>query len=450
MTVGRDVFIVILVSVVGIFLTLSALFSANERIRDWQNEFAFSNENPVFFSTSLLMEHHRLLQAMASFVRGDEHASKTLVLERLDIYWSRYELIDANRHMFDTPSLMKTKSWLPPDSHTEILQASMETITHKLIPALQRVEQRIEEMQAGDYREYMQIRAELDAYGDALASLKIASFERQRYLDFVQLAMSEQLRSLFRNALFGISVGFVLLSYLYVLYLRQRNNTTEKLRIVNNQLRLEVHESERLAHELSLQASHDSLSGLINRFGFNRVLDRQLESPQGHHGLCFVDLDLFKVVNDTCGHAAGDELIREVSSLLRASLPDGAIVARFGGDEFVILMCDCEQTVFEQAILRCCSDMKEYSFKHYGQQFDVSGSFGAAFLILVIRMRKHRWASLMLRVTRPRDLVARGYISTMEMTFHLRQDSMIYMWSLLYRQHFLKRNFACIGRLSWA
>ena len=239
----------------------------------------------------------------------------------------------------------------------------------------------------------------MDTYGDLLSKLQIASFERQRYLDDVQVALSEQLRSQLRNALLGISVGIILLSYVCMLYLRQRHNATQKLRVINDQLRLEIHESARLADKLNFHATHDNLSGLLNRFGFSQVLDTKLtlsegnhgegnhgegnhgegNHGEGNHGLCFVDLDMFKVVNDTCGHSAGDELICEVSSLFRKTLPENTYIARFGGDEFVILMCNCEQSVFENIINRCCSELKEFMFLHSGKQFDISGSFGAAY-----------------------------------------------------------------------
>ena len=226
MSLGRDARIVLLVSVVGIVLTFSALFTVNERIRNWQIDFASSGEDPVFFSASLFLEHNRLIQAMASFVRGDPQVSKADVLDRLDVYWSRYELLNSSQHLYDSPNVAKSMSWLPPDSHSEILSSSLNTITLELMPALQKVEQQIIELQQGDYQRYFRTRAVMDAYGDSLAKLQIASFERQRYLDDVQVALSEQLRSQLRNALLGISAGIILLSYVCMLYLRQRHNAT--------------------------------------------------------------------------------------------------------------------------------------------------------------------------------------------------------------------------------
>ena len=137
MSLGRDARIVLLVSVVGIVLTFSALFTVNERIRNWQIDFASSGEDPVFFSASLFLEHNRLIQAMARFVRGDPHVSNADVLDRLDVYWSRYELLNSSQHLYDSPNVAKSMSWLPPDSHSEILSSSLNTIMLELMPALQ-------------------------------------------------------------------------------------------------------------------------------------------------------------------------------------------------------------------------------------------------------------------------------------------------------------------------
>src|SRR5579862_6053974 len=96
----------------------------------------------------------------------------------------------------------------------------------------------------------------------------------------------------------------------------------------------------RLAH----LASHDALTGLLNRREFERrvnavLVERQYEA--GQHAVLYLDLDEFKVVNDTCGHAAGDELLRQVSAVLRPRLREGDTLARLGGDEFGVLLEHC-------------------------------------------------------------------------------------------------------------
>ena len=111
----------------------------------------------------------------------------------------------------------------------------------------------------------------------------------------------------------------------------------------------DVTRERRLKRALSYQATHDALTGLINRREFDvRLRDALLLAQRGehHYALLYVDLDQFKVVNDTCGHQAGDRLMRDVTSLLRARVRTQDTIARLGGDEFGILL---ENTTVAQA-----------------------------------------------------------------------------------------------------
>ena len=106
----------------------------------------------------------------------------------------------------------------------------------------------------------------------------------------------------------------------------------------------DVTKERRLKHALSFQASHDALTGLINRREFDNRLNSALQSARdgaGTHALLYVDLDQFKVVNDTCGHTAGDRLLRDVTVLLQQQVRSADVIARLGGDEFGILAQHC-------------------------------------------------------------------------------------------------------------
>lgn len=99
-----------------------------------------------------------------------------------------------------------------------------------------------------------------------------------------------------------------------------------------------------LTGQLQHQVVHDPLTGLINRRGFERELETLFASAHTHgreHALCYLDLDHFKIINDSCGHAAGDELLRRLPPLLQAGLEGRGVLARIGGDEFAILLQDC-------------------------------------------------------------------------------------------------------------
>lgn len=105
----------------------------------------------------------------------------------------------------------------------------------------------------------------------------------------------------------------------------------------------DISEERKLAHRLSYQATHDPLTGLVNRREFERRLDRVLSSSRhgSPHALIFMDLDQFKIVNDTCGHIAGDELLRQISVLMRTRIRTRDTFARLGGDEFGVLLEHC-------------------------------------------------------------------------------------------------------------
>ncbi len=109
----------------------------------------------------------------------------------------------------------------------------------------------------------------------------------------------------------------------------------------------DISKERRLHRALHYQASHDTLTGLINRREFDNRLAAAVESVRGDagcpHALLYLDLDQFKLVNDTCGHPAGDQLLKQITGLLQSRVRDGDTLARLGGDEFGILLQSCPQ-----------------------------------------------------------------------------------------------------------
>lgn len=107
----------------------------------------------------------------------------------------------------------------------------------------------------------------------------------------------------------------------------------------------DVSQARKLAYQLTYQAGHDSLTGLYNRREFDNKLCDLLENAKttgNHHVLLYLDLDQFKVVNDTCGHTAGDKLLLQLSILLGHKVRKNDILARLGGDEFGVLLVGCD------------------------------------------------------------------------------------------------------------
>ena len=137
--------------------------------------------------------------------------------------------------------------------------------------------------------------------------------------------------------------------------------------------------SHRMSRQLAHQASHDSLTGLVNRREFEERLGRVLEaarSGNGEHALCYLDLDQFKVVNDTCGHTAGDYLLKQVSSLLRTKVRQRDTLARLGGDEFGVIIEHCSIEQAERLTDNLHRAISNFRFVWRGASFQLGVSFG--------------------------------------------------------------------------
>lgn len=141
----------------------------------------------------------------------------------------------------------------------------------------------------------------------------------------------------------------------------------------------DVSESRRMAEQMAWQARHDILTGLHNRLSFEESLKGYHEESRhggGHHALLYIDLDQFKVVNDTCGHHAGDELLRQLSRHIEEALTPADLFARLGGDEYAILVPDCSperaRTLAEKILQR----INNFSFAWEGQSFNIGASIG--------------------------------------------------------------------------
>jgi diguanylate cyclase (GGDEF)-like protein len=135
--------------------------------------------------------------------------------------------------------------------------------------------------------------------------------------------------------------------------------------------------------KLSQLANHDALTGLINRHKFSEVLDRQIEEAAQRgstSALLFIDLDQFKYINDSFGHAAGDRLLKRVADRLVASVREEDIVARFGGDEFIVLLTRVNK---KQAATICgtlVQRMQDERFSESGESFNIRCSIGVTMI----------------------------------------------------------------------
>jgi diguanylate cyclase (GGDEF)-like protein/PAS domain S-box-containing protein len=141
----------------------------------------------------------------------------------------------------------------------------------------------------------------------------------------------------------------------------------------------DVTELRGIARQMSYQASHDALTGLVNRREFERRLQESLEVARTGaqtHVLCYLDLDRFKAVNDTSGHMAGDNMLREVAALVKDAVRDSDTVARIGGDEFAMLLVGCPLEKAIQIAEDVSTAIRDYRFVWKDKIFAIGVSIG--------------------------------------------------------------------------
>ena len=141
----------------------------------------------------------------------------------------------------------------------------------------------------------------------------------------------------------------------------------------------DVAELRGLTRQMSYQAAHDALTGLINRREFERRLEEAMNtahSEEAVHILFYMDLDRFKAVNDSCGHMAGDNMLREVATIIRDQVRDSDFVARLGGDEFGTLLIGCPIEKSQQIATDICNAISDYRFVWQDKIFNIGISIG--------------------------------------------------------------------------
>jgi diguanylate cyclase (GGDEF)-like protein/PAS domain S-box-containing protein len=141
----------------------------------------------------------------------------------------------------------------------------------------------------------------------------------------------------------------------------------------------DVGELRGLTRKMSYQATHDPLTGLINRREFERRLDEAMDvahAEEAVHMLFYMDLDRFKAVNDSCGHLAGDNMLREVAALIKDQVRDSDFVGRLGGDEFGALLIGCPIEKAMQIATDICQAVADYRFVWQDKIFNIGISVG--------------------------------------------------------------------------
>lgn len=236
---------------------------------------------------------------------------------------------------------------------------------------------KVDVLEEGDAILHHNMRRQLDPLGDTLAALQLAALERQGHIDRALVQREQLMAHQIRIGYIAFAVSLLLAFAMLGHFLRQKARTAAELRAANEQLQGKVEEANQLAIQLEYNATRDQLTELHNRHSFAAELDRVFTDITASHGIVFIDLDKFKIVNDTCGHAAGDALLRRIAELLSRHTEGQGIAARFGGDEFVLLLPTCGLGTL-RGIANCtCRMLSQMQFKHDDHCFPVGGSFGA-------------------------------------------------------------------------
>ncbi len=154
------------------------------------------------------------------------------------------------------------------------------------------------------------------------------------------------------------------------------NTMTMQLKQARDSMQERIDEATR---QLLFQANHDDLTGLVNRREFERRLSRVLRSAQEHgtqHVFCYMDLDQFKIVNDTCGHSAGDGLLRQISMLLSSRIRERDTLARLGGDEFGLLLENCTVEDAHSIAENLREMVQNFRYMYQDKIFSIGASIG--------------------------------------------------------------------------
>ncbi len=143
----------------------------------------------------------------------------------------------------------------------------------------------------------------------------------------------------------------------------------------------DITKTQQLVHRLEHDATHDALTGLVNRIELERRLVRALTSTKKYgiqHALCYLDLDQFKLINDTAGHTAGDKLLKQISAILPKIFRERDTFARIGGDEFGLLLENCPLDRAQTIAQTVVTTIREYCFSWEGRTYQVGASIGLA------------------------------------------------------------------------
>lgn len=331
-------------------------------------------------ASNLLRHHYQLNDALTGYVSADHSQSLSDIGARIRRYQTSLMKLDAGieyynrtlRVYFGGESIFSNG----PDEISSLM-ANLETTG---VPLLSRVERMLPGLRPGDYPRLAEMRTELGRLDGQIIGLHGTVSEKSRHLADV----IDGLHSKFHQWLVATGLAFAgcLLAFGGIFYqqLVEKRRDARKLSESHENLTHQMEQARRLTEELVHQSAHDPVSGMLNRRGFTDKVSNILEHGRGSHGLAMLDLDMFKVINDTSGHSAGDEVLRDVGRLLSSVVPESCTMARLGSDEFLLFVEFCTFKEFDFLLNRISNHLLRYRFRYDGHIYDVNGSIGAIHL----------------------------------------------------------------------
>lgn len=202
------------------------------------------------------------------------------------------------------------------------------------------------------------------------------SDERESMVNFIQSAMVENRSFRQSSSLFLAHRDGYIIQVKYAVS-PMRNNSSEVIGAVV--VLHDITDAKKMEQTLTYQSTHDALTHLINRAEFENRLRQSIERCKTDkiiHALLYMDLDNFKIVNDSCGHMAGDQLLRQITKILEGKLRQGDVLARLGGDEFAAILEGCPVDRAKLIAKEICDEIQVYNFVWEIQSFNIGMSIG--------------------------------------------------------------------------
>ena len=348
-------------------------------IRFWQRD-AVSSQVTLLNSVARIESGQRELAIALSNVGSElTAAARDSLVAQLDGLASELSgVLSTGFH----PLIEKTASPVPGTENgkeAEGLLPLLGQLESAATPLAASLEQVTLKLQMGDPVSIGTLNNELSALATPLNAFRDGLRQHNVALNAAIVESNTLMTSRLLAAAAALAAGGVLAIAPALVFVQRKRNALRVLQTSNSQLVDKVEEAEHRVSILSHHARHDGLTNLLNRSGFNDVLEGLLEEGKGRHGLCFIDLDLFKIVNDTSGHAAGDHLLKRVAGVLKSHLPKRGHAIRLGGDEFLILAPYTTDERFKELVQSCLEELNPLRIEYDGQNFEVTASFGATY-----------------------------------------------------------------------